>query len=205
MCAFTVSPLPLEECGGWRGLGAGSIFLLLREKSQDRSSCPSCQALPATTAPVPLFLFCCPHMGLWPRALSEMRGQEVSEAVPGAWGCGCSLTPSGLGQTEEALSAEGASLGEGARGRELLLLSFQSGFSWFYAHSRCRTLLTGSCSSHKIYFPQIPYFCHCLCAGMRAGTCCSAILPKTLINFCRMHPCETRNGKIETIANLHRK
>lgn len=115
VCLHRVPPSP-GGVQGTAGLGAGSIFLLLREKSQDRSSSPSCQALPATTAPVPLFLFCCPHVGLWPRALSEVRGQEVSEAVPGAWGCGCSLTPSGLGQTEEPLSAEGASLGEGGQG-----------------------------------------------------------------------------------------
>ena len=149
LCAFAVSPLPLEGCRGPRGLGAVSIFLRLREKSQDRPSCPSCRALPATRAPAPRFLLCCPDVGLRPRALSEVRGPEPgavgAASVPLAWA-------EGRGRSARRVPA----WGRGGRGRELLLLSFLSAFSWFCAPSRCCPLLTGSCSSHKIYFPQIP-------------------------------------------------
>lgn len=140
-------------------------------------------------------------LGLWVRweARRSLRQCPEPGDVGAAW------LPLAWAKRRSLSALRVPAWGRGDRGRELLLLSFQRGFSWFYAHSRCCTLLTESCSSHKIYFPQIPYFCHCLCAGMRAGTSCPAVLPKTLINFSRMHPSETRNGKIETIANLHRK
>ena len=58
----------------------------------------------------------CPSLpSLLPRRGPAASGSEWGER-PGAWGCGCSFSPSGLGRRAGPLSAEGTSLGEGGAG-----------------------------------------------------------------------------------------